>query len=78
MSERHTRDRLTVERHLRQAVQHVAAGQRLVDGQRALLATLEEHGHSTNIARKLLVQFEAVQAMHVADRDRLVDELARY
>lgn len=77
MSGRQTRDRPTVERHLHKALRHVATGQRLVDKQRVLLATLEEHGHATHIARKLLLQFENVQAMHVTDRDRLVDELAR-
>ena len=66
-----------LERYLRKALQHVAVGQRLVDRQRALLATLEEHGHATHNARKLLHQFEDVQAMHVADCDRLVDELAQ-
>ena len=77
MSGSRTRGRPTVERHLQSALQHVAVGQRLVDKQRALLATLEEHGHSTRVAGKLLAQFEEVQAMHVADRDRLVGELAR-
>ena len=66
-----------VERHLRLALQHVAVGERLIDKQLALLMTLEEHGHPTQVARKLLAQFEDVQAMHVADRDRLVDELAQ-
>lgn len=78
MSGHQARDRSTVERHLQKALQHVATGQRLVDKQRALLATLEEHGHATHIARKLLLQFENVQAMHFVDRDRLVDELARW
>jgi hypothetical protein len=72
-----TRSRPTVERHLRNALQHVAVGERLIDRQRAVLVTLEEHGRPTQVARKLLAQFEDVQAMHVADRDRLVHELAR-
>ena len=58
------------------ALQHVAAGQGLVERQRALLATLEEHGHSTEMAKKLLLQFENAQIMHIADRDRLLEELA--
>ena len=78
MSERHARDRPTVERQLRMALQHVATGQRLVARQRALLTTLEAHGHSTQMTEKLLQQLESAQAMHVADRDRLVDELARF
>jgi hypothetical protein len=43
--------------------------------QQAVAVALEEHGHPTQVARKLLAQFEDVQAMHVADR--LLDELAR-
>lgn len=71
------RNRPTVERHLKQTLRHVAVGQRLIDRQRAVVATLDAHGRPTGIARKLLRQFEDVQAMHIADRDRLVDELSR-
>lgn len=44
--------------------------------QREIVAELERDGHDVSEARKLLVQFEELQAMHVADRDRLIDELA--
>jgi len=77
MHERRGRARPTIERNLRMALEHVAAGQRLVDRQRTLLTTLAAHGHSTRMAKQLLLQFESAQAMHVADRDRLIDELAR-
>jgi hypothetical protein len=72
-----TRDRLTVERHLQKALQHVIVGKRLIDKQRNIVATLEACGRPTRTARKLLGKFEAIQAMHVADRDRLIDELTR-
>lgn len=62
---------------MRTALQRVAAAQRLVDRQHALLATLQAHGHATGTARKLLSQFEDLQALHVATRDRLIEELAR-
>jgi hypothetical protein len=39
-----------------------------------VLSALEEHGRPTQMARRLLVHFEEVQATHVAD---LVEELAR-
>lgn len=58
-------------------MRHVATGQQLVDKQRAIVATLESHGHATATAKKLLSQFQGFQAMHIADRDRLMEELAR-
>ncbi|MBI2735122.1 MAG: hypothetical protein HYX38_00985 [Rhodospirillales bacterium] len=66
-----------IENHLQSAAQRVAAGQRLLDRQHALVAALEAHGHATGTARKLLTQFEALQTMRIAARDRLVEELAR-
>ena len=77
MAPRTTRDRETVEKALQQAVRHVAEGQRVIDHQRATLRHLESHGHRTRAARKLLAQFEEVQAMHIVHCDRLISELAR-
>lgn len=71
------RDRPTVERHLQRAVQHVAVGERLIDQQRTIIAALDAEGRPTDTARKLLGKFEALQAMHIADRDRLAAELQR-
>ena len=66
-----------IQRHLRQARDHVASGEKLVEKQRAIVAKLAADGHRTDTARRLLGQLEEVQAMHIADRDRLIDELAR-
>jgi hypothetical protein len=62
--------------HLAQAERHVAEGERHVARQRELIAELERDGHDTVQARELLVQFEGLQVMHVADRDRLRREFA--
>ena len=58
----------TVERHVREGRRHVAR-------QKALVAELKQHGHDDDLARALLAKFEELQALHVADRDRLRAEL---
>ena len=63
--------------HLDQARRHVAEGAEHVVRQRELVARMERDGHDTAEARRLLGQFEEMQALHVADRDRIEDELAR-
>lgn len=64
--------------HLKQAERHVADGARHVERQREIVAELEADGHgaAARQAAALLVQFEEVQALLVADRDRLIKELA--
>lgn len=61
--------------HLAQAEQHVALGERHVRHQREIVAKLEQDGHDAEEALKLLAQFEELQALHIADRDRLRKEL---
>jgi hypothetical protein len=39
------------------------------------VAALEDGGHDTTEARKLLEQFEEVQVMHINDGERLKEEL---
>ena len=51
------------------AENHVAA-------RRRRLCELEGHGHPTDFARELLDIFEQTLATRVADRDRLIGELA--
>ena len=63
------------EQHLIQSKQHIALGQRQIDSQRELIARLEIGGHDSFEARRLLAQFEEMQALHVASRDRLLIEL---
>jgi hypothetical protein len=68
-------DRATLEEHLALAAAHVAAGERLVARQRELVAQLERDGHDTLEATKVLNQLEQLQALYIADRDRLRKEL---
>lgn len=76
MAKRHA-DRRTIERRLRIAQRHVATGERLIDAQRAVLAQLARDGHRTETARRLLAHFEEIQAMYLAERDRLSRELPK-
>jgi hypothetical protein len=62
--------------HLAQARRHVAIGERHIARQRELVIELERDGHDASSAKQLLVQFEELQALHIADRDRLEQELA--
>jgi len=70
-------DRKMLERHLRQAERHVAAGQQHISRQRELIAQLERDDHDTSAAKSLLAQFEELQMMHIAHRDRLGRELGK-
>jgi hypothetical protein len=68
-------DRKLLQTSLAQAERHVVEGERHVARQRNLVTALERDGHDTSRAVQLLCQFEELQAMHVADRDRLRKEL---
>ncbi len=68
-------DRRMLLEHLAKANEHVELGERHVRRQRELVAELERDGHDTREARKLLEQFEKLQDMHKADRDRIEREL---
>ena len=69
-------DRKILEYHFALAMEHVAKGEQLIDYQRRLTALLEQHGHNTTTAKKLLALFEAIQEMHVADHARVAGELS--
>ena len=68
-------ERSIIQRHFEQAMEHVLLGEIHVAGQRKRVATLERNGLDTARSRKLLAQFEEIQALHVADLDRLRHEL---
>jgi hypothetical protein len=68
-------DRQMLERHLQQARRHVAIGRDHVSRQRERVAQLERDGHDATDARRLLEQFEELQGMHIAHRDRLARQL---
>jgi hypothetical protein len=61
---------------LQQAREHVARGASTITRQRKLVEKLEGDGSGyVGGAQKLLRQFEELQALHVADRDRLEKDL---
>jgi arginine repressor len=69
-------DRFTLEQHLAQAREHIAIGEKNIARQTEIVADLERDGHDVTAARQLLAQFEELQALHIADRNRLEKELA--
>ena len=56
---------------LAQAEAHIAQGERTIARQQAIVAALERHGHDASFAGELLTQFRQIQALYVADRDRI-------
>jgi hypothetical protein len=69
-------DRVLIAEHLQKARNHVAESEAHVRRQRTIVADLERDGHDTALARELLAKFERMLVLHVADRDRLVEELS--
>jgi hypothetical protein len=53
----------------------VGEGDRHLEHQRRIIAELERDGHNVSNAKALLKSFEGIQAMRIADRDRLREEL---
>jgi hypothetical protein len=69
-------DRAMIEEHLAQAERHVALGEHHIALQRERVAKLGRDGHDFTQASVLLTNFEELQAIYVADRDRLEGKLA--
>jgi hypothetical protein len=69
-------DRAAALARLATAERHVKLGERHLSRQRELVAYLIRYGRDAAAAEALLATFEQSQALHVADRDRLRDELA--
>jgi hypothetical protein len=63
-------------RHLAMAERHVAMGEALLASQRARIDRMRDDGFDVGSAEALLKLMLATQALHVEDRDRLLDELA--
>jgi hypothetical protein len=72
---RHRLSRRTLMDRLAKAEETVASGAQHVLQQRAALARLGRDGQDAADASRLLALFEQVQAVHVADRDRLLREI---
>ena len=64
-------DRSVILQHLNQARRHVATGLIHIARQRAIIARLEVDGHDTGHAEGALRMLHSMQAVHVADCDRL-------
>ena len=62
---------------LEDAEMRVQRGQRHLDRQRASVAALEQADQDATMAKRLLKMLERALAIHVADRDRLTERLAR-
>jgi len=69
-------DRDILERQLTKAEEQVVIAAQNVARQRELVAQLERDGHDASQAHKMLEQFLKQQALHIADRDRLIKELS--
>jgi len=69
-------DRSTLLNHLAQAERHAAEGNRHLARQEQLIAQLDQHGHDTTEALKVLSTFRSTQALHEADVVRILGQLA--
>ena len=68
-------DRSLVKQHLAQVEHHITGSERHIARQREVILELERQGHNTAHARYLLARFEELQGLHIADRNRLREEL---
>jgi hypothetical protein len=68
-------DRATLLDHLAIALRNVSEGERHIAQQHEIIASLERDGFDASAAKAVLLQFEELQRMHIADRDRLKKEL---
>ena len=69
-------DRALIISYLQAAEEQVANGDRQIARHCDLISTLERAGHDTTSAIALLRELKQMQVQHVAERDRLRDELA--
>jgi hypothetical protein len=69
-------DRAMLLDHLAIAESHVAQGERHIAEQQERIATLARDGHDIVAAEELLRTLLETQRLHVADRDRIREELA--
>jgi len=70
-------DREFLEHSFELAEQHVAQSEEHVRRQRELVERLAAIGHDTTQAEYLLQEFEHGLTLHKADRDRILQQLAK-
>jgi hypothetical protein len=68
-------DREILEQGLAQAEQYMAMSKGHIASQRTFTAELLRDGHDASQAAALLLRFEELRQLHIADRDRLRREL---
>jgi hypothetical protein len=69
-------DRAMVEEQLAVAERHAAEAEKHVARQREVIAEMEQDAADTALAKALLVEFERLGGIHIAERDRLRKMLA--
>jgi hypothetical protein len=69
-------DHIATIEQLAEAEDHVARGERHIARQRRLIADMERDGKDTFEEKGLLSTLQEIQALHIAERDRLVTILA--
>jgi hypothetical protein len=70
-------DRVTLEHRLADAERYMAMSKGHIANQRKFVAGLLSDGHDASQALALLLRFEELRELHVADRNRLRGELGR-
>jgi hypothetical protein len=72
-------DRAALLKYLAQAERHIERGRAHIERQRELVIQLTRDGDAEELPRAelLLAQFEEMEATRIADRDRVLNELAR-
>jgi hypothetical protein len=70
-------DHDTLEQRLAEAEGYMAMSKGHIASQRKFTAGLLRDGHDASQALALLVRFEELQQLHIADRDRLRGEMGR-
>ena len=68
-------DTQLLRQRLEEAERHVDEGKRLLRKQCQIILELEIDGHDSSRARALLHTLEQTQIMHIADRDRIREEM---
>jgi GAF domain-containing protein len=70
-------DRHLLEKHLSLSEQHVTQSERRIARQHEIIFLLRHRGHDTTVAQEVLAQVESAQSLHIAERNRLRQELLR-
>ncbi|MGY8711956.1 hypothetical protein RAD16_39995 [Bradyrhizobium sp. 18BD] len=70
-------DRAMLQDHLAIAERHISEGAEHLARQQELIDRLANHNHDTSGALAVLRTMRETQAIHIADRDRIMQELER-